>query len=187
MPSQVLSFISPFLGLCSPAKWDLLVYSIHAKDSPTLACHLCTRILTFKGQLSLLMFCKWHCLYQYFFRFPIYGLIYDVCFSISDLLHSVWQLLGPSTSVQMTQFCSFLWLSNILLYICTTFYFNTFNFVLEYNWLTVLWWLYHIFFICSYFDEHLGCVHVLAIVNRAAMNIGVHVSFSILVSSGYMP
>ena len=112
MPSQVLSFISPFLGLCSPAKWDLLVYSIHAKDSPTLACHLCTRILTFKGQLSLLMFCKWHCLYQYFFRFPIYGLIYDVCFSLSDLLHSVWQLLGPSTSVQMTQFCSFLWLGN---------------------------------------------------------------------------
>ena len=29
--------------------------------------------------------------------------------------------------------------------------------------------------------------HVLAIVNSAAMNIGVHVSFSILVSSEYMP
>ena len=29
--------------------------------------------------------------------------------------------------------------------------------------------------------------HVLVIVNRAAMNIGVHVSFSILVSSGYVP
>ena len=28
---------------------------------------------------------------------------------------------------------------------------------------------------------------MLTIVNRAAMNIGVHVSFSILVSSGYMP
>ena len=31
----------------------------------------------------------------------------------SDLLHSVWQSLGPTTSLQMTQFCSFLWLSNI--------------------------------------------------------------------------
>ena len=29
--------------------------------------------------------------------------------------------------------------------------------------------------------------HVLAIVNNAAMNTGVHVSFSTLVSSGYMP
>ena len=36
-------------------------------------------------------------------------------------------------------------------------------------------------------DEHLGCFHVLAIVNSAAMNNGIHVSFSILVSSGYMP
>ena len=29
--------------------------------------------------------------------------------------------------------------------------------------------------------------HVLAIVNNTAMNIGVHVSFSVIVSSGYMP
>ena len=36
-------------------------------------------------------------------------------------------------------------------------------------------------------DGHLGCFHVLAIVSSAAVNIGVHVSFSILVSSGYMP
>ena len=34
---------------------------------------------------------------------------------------------------------------------------------------------------------HLGCFHVLAIVNSAAMNNGIHVSLSILVSSGYMP
>ena len=35
-------------------------------------------------------------------------------------------------------------------------------------------------------DGQLGCFHVLAIVNSAAMNIGVHVSFSIFVCSGYM-
>ena len=35
-------------------------------------------------------------------------------------------------------------------------------------------------------DGHLGCIHVLAIVNSAAMNNGIHVSFSVLVSSGYM-
>ena len=35
--------------------------------------------------------------------------------------------------------------------------------------------------------QDLGYFHVLAIVKSAAMNSGVHVSFSILVFSGYMP
>ena len=47
--------------------------------------------------------------------------------------------------------------------------------------------MYHIFFIHSSVDGHLGCFHVLAIVNSAAMNNVIHVSFSVLVSSGYMP
>ena len=46
--------------------------------------------------------------------------------------------------------------------------------------------MYH-FFIHSSVNSHLGCFHVPAIVNSAAMNIGVHVSFSILLSSRYMP
>ena len=36
--------------------------------------------------------------------------------------------------------------------------------------------MYHSFFIYSSVDGHLGCFHVLAIVNSAAMNIVVHVS-----------
>ena len=47
--------------------------------------------------------------------------------------------------------------------------------------------MYHNFFIHSSVDGHLGCFHVLAIVNSAAMNNGMQVSFSIFVSSGYMP
>ena len=44
----------------------------------------------------------------------------------------------------------------------------------------------HTFFIHSYVHGHLGWFHVLAIVNRSAMNIVVHDSFWIVVFSGYM-
>ena len=47
-------------------------------------------------------------------------------------------------------------------------------------------YMYH-YFIHSSVDGHLGCLRVLTIANSAAMNIGVHVYLSILVSSGYMP
>ena len=48
-------------------------------------------------------------------------------------------------------------------------------------------YIYHSFLIHLSADGHLGCFHVLAIVNSAAMNIGIHVSLSILVSSRYIP
>ena len=99
-----------------------------------------------------------------FFRVHIYALAYSICFSLSDLFHSAWHTVSPPTSPQITQFCFFLWLSNIPLYVCTTSS------------------LSH-----SSVDGHLGCFHVLAIVNRAAMNIVVHDSFWIMVFSGYMP
>ena len=59
---------------------------------------------------------------------------------------------------------SFLWLSNIP-------FFN----------------IYHNFFIFSSVDGYLSCFHVLAIANSAAVNNGIHVSLSILVSLGYVP
>ena len=46
---------------------------------------------------------------------------------------------------------------------------------------------HHIFLSHSSVDALLGCFHVLPIVNSAAVNIGVHVSFQIRVFSGYMP
>ena len=48
-------------------------------------------------------------------------------------------------------------------------------------------YMYHSFLIHSSAYGHLGFFHVLAIMNSAAMNIGVHVSLSDLVSSVYRP
>ena len=48
-------------------------------------------------------------------------------------------------------------------------------------------YMYHSFLIHSSADGHLGCFHALAIINSAAMNIGMHVSLSDLVSSVCMP
>ena len=61
---------------------------------------------------------------------------------------------------------------------------NAFLFTAEYYSIV---YMYHNFFIHSSVDGHLHCFHVLASVNCAAMNNGIHVSLSILVFSGYMP
>ena len=47
-------------------------------------------------------------------------LMYNVCFFLFLTCFTLWQSLGPSMSLQMAQFHSFLWLSSVSLYICTT-------------------------------------------------------------------
>ena len=47
--------------------------------------------------------------------------------------------------------------------------------------------MYHNLFIHPSVNVYLGCFHVLATANSATMNNGINVSYSVLVSSGYMP
>ena len=46
--------------------------------------------------------------------------------------------------------------------------------------------MYHVFFIHSSVVGHLDCFHVLAIVNSAAVDIGIHVSFHIMILYRYV-
>ena len=56
----------------------------------------------------------------FFFRFHIYVLAYGICFSLSDLLHSIRQTLGPSTSLQIVVSLLFIlaliFLKNLFIY-----------------------------------------------------------------------
>ena len=72
--------------------------------------------------------------------------------------------------LQMILFHSFVWLSSIPIYLYT--YISIY---ISHLYPFICWWTY------------LGCFHVLAIMNSAAMNIGMHVSFWIIVLSKYMP
>ena len=74
--------------------------------------------------------------------------------SLSDIVHLVWSSLGPSCYCKWHYFVLFM--ANIPSYI----YIHTQT--------------PHICFTHSSVDGHLGCFHVLAIVNSAAINTGVH-------------
>ena len=103
----------------------------------------------------------------------MYALTYDICFSLSDLFHSVGQTPGSSTSLQMTRFHSFLWLSSI--------HGVAKSWTQLSNWTKLNWIFYCIYvphllyqFLCQWTSR---LSRVLAIVNSVAMNIEVHVSF----------
>ena len=60
----------------------------------------------------------------------------------------------------------------------------SFFFMVE--WYSIVY-MYHIFFIHSSVNEHLGRIHVLTTVNSAAMRTGVRISFQIIILFRYMP
>ena len=74
---------------------------------------------------------------------------YGIYLSLTDLLYSVWQSLGPFILLQMTLFHSFF-------------------FIAEYIFIYPIVYMYHIFFIHSSVKGHLRCSLVLAVVNNAA-------------------
>ena len=84
------------LALCAHTSVPISQFIPH---TPSVSSH------PFPTSVSLLLPWKWVHLYHCS-RFHIHALIYGICFSLSDFLHSVWYCLGQSTSLQMTGFLS---------------------------------------------------------------------------------
>ena len=82
--------------------------------------------------------------------------------SFSVFVRLVCSSLGPSMLLQMALFCSFLWVSKSMVHMCRI-------------------------FIHSPISGHFGCFCVLAVVNSAAVYVGMHLSFQIMVFPGYIP
>ena len=87
---------------------------------------------------------------------------YSIYFSLSDLLHLGWESIDPSMLLHMVLLFFYGWV--VLHCVYMPHLLNPF----------ICWWTFML----------LPC---LGIVNRAAMNMGVHVSFSRKVLSGFMP
>ena len=83
----------------------------------------------------------------------------------------------------MSEFHSFLWLSNILshIYVCVCLYIHTHTHT--YTCTYTHTYTHYIFFIHSSVHGHLGSFHILAIVHSAAVNIGVMYLFKFEFSS----
>ena len=98
---------------------------------------------------------------------------------ISDWYHTsdiIWYV-----SLSLTDFP---WYDNLWVHPCCCKGHGLFFFVAE--WYSIVC-ICPIFFIHLCVGEQSGCFRVLAVVNSAAVNIGVHVSFQIRIVSGYMP
>ena len=95
--------------------------------------------------MSVILF-LFHIFVYYFLRFHAEVMLCDICLSLSDL---VWLSLGPSSFLQMAVFHSF-FMAGVIFH-------------------CIYWYIPHLYPVISWWP--LGLLHVLAIVNSAAVNI----------------
>ena len=132
----------------------------HAQSSPPNSS-------SWQPQVCSLCLWVWFCVtegsFVPYFRFYIQVTSYGTSLCLSDSLYLVWSSLDHDVAAD-----------GIISF-----------FLMAEQYSTV--YMYHIFFIHSSVDGHVGYFHFLAVVNSAAVNIGVHISFWIMILFRYMP
>ena len=115
--------------------------------------------------------------YSFNLPFKILCFYWITVFKVKKVIVSDLILLSMKVarSMQMTHFFSSLWLIFRWARTCAHTHMHVYTHT------------HHIFSIHSFVEGYLGCLHILAFVRSAAMNIGMHVSFRILVFSRYVP
>ena len=98
-------------------------------------------------------------------------ILWNICLSLSDLLHSIWQSLGHTCCCKWHYFIPFCG------WVCICVCLNPPSPFLHTHYISL---------IHSPTDGYSGCFHVLAIVNSATVNIQVHASFQIMAFFRYM-
>ena len=148
------------------------------------------------GHVFYIRYCKFPC---YSLHLPfcllsfhhVHRSVLHVCLSTAALRinSSVPSLQIPCICVSIWYLSFSFWLTSLCI-ICSSFVHlirtDPDAFLSMAEWYCIVY-IYHSFFIQSFVDGHLGCFHVLAIVNSASVNTEIHVSFSVLISSGHMP
>ena len=112
---------------------------------------------------STFIFLPYKLVQQYHFpRFHIYALICNICFSLSDFTLCDRLQVHPH-------------------------HYNWLNSLPFYGWV-IFQYIYVPHFLWPFLvSGHLGCFHALPVVNSASVKTGIHVSFWIIVFSGYSP
>ena len=157
-----------FIVLCS--RFTLIIYFILSINSVYVSIPISQFILSPTSfPLVICMFVTYICVstsalqirsFIPYPRFHIYALIYDISF-----LTSLCTIVSRSIHVSAN---------------------GTISLLFKGEYYSIVY-IYHIFFIHSSVDGYFDYFHVLVIVNSAARNIGVHISFAIIIFSGYMP